>query len=408
MQRKITVLIVETGNHGGGSFESVYQNIRNLDRDRFKPILFYLNATPYVQKMRNLGAEVHVVGDILYNNRIPDILKRIIVGSNWGLGRIFPKLTPIYEWVIHLRPILALRRIVRSKNVNIIHLNNNMVRNFFCLVGLKGLGVPILSYFRSFIISGANPFMAEYSNRHVTQYVAYSGGVRDYWGHVGVDTTRFEIVHNGIEIEDIPALDVWHWIGIDRRRPIVGCIGTVKVNRTYDFMIKSFARILREEPEAFLIIVGKWLDRGLGEKLEQLVRDLGIESSVKFHGGDPRGKEIIAGLDILTIPYRVEPYGRILLEAWLAKTPVIATRVGHIDKIISHNKDGVLVEHGDEEDMAQAVLKVWRDKAFAENLVTEGRRTVENRFSIYRCTKDLEAVYEKIKETYWNRIHSNP
>ena len=173
-------------------------------------------------------------------------------------------------------------------------------------------------------------------------------------------------------------------------------------------MIKSFVHILREEPEAFLIIVGRWLDRGLGEKLEQLVRDLGIESSVKFHGGDPKGKEIIAGLDILTIPYRIEPYGRILLEAWLAETPVIATRVGRIDEIITHNKDGVLVKHGDEEDMAQAVLKVWRDKTFAENLVMEGRRTVEKRFSIYRCTKDLEEVYEKTYEAYWNRKHSNP
>ena len=123
MQKKITVLIVETGNHGGGSFESVYQNMRYLDKDRFKPILFYLNATPYVQKMRNLGVEVHVVGDTLYNNRIPDNLKRIIVGINWGLGRIAPKLTPAYEWFIHLRTILALRRIVRSRNVTIIHLN---------------------------------------------------------------------------------------------------------------------------------------------------------------------------------------------------------------------------------------------------------------------------------------------
>jgi len=269
-----------------------------------------------------------------------------------------------------------------------------MVRHFFCVVGLKDMGVPIVSYLRSFIIRGANSFMAAYSNRHVSRYVAYSEGVREFWEKVGVDTQNTEVIYNGIEITDIKPLDVWKRIGIERRcGPMVGCVGAIKKNRTYDFMIKSFVHILKEEPDAFLLIVGKWMDRGLGEKLERMILNLGIKESVLLHGPDPEAIRMIAGLDVLTIPYRVEPYGRVLLEAWLGKTPVVATRVGHIDKIISHNKDGLLVDHGDEKAMSQAVLRIWRDKEFSQSLTQEGRKTLEARFSIRACTAKLESLY---------------
>lgn len=397
MDKKITVLFVETGNYGGGSFESLYQNIANLDRERFKPIVFYLNRTPYVKKMRALGVKVYLVGDILYNNVIPNVFKRILVALNWAIGSVYPKLTIFYEWAVHVGPILKLRRIVRQHNVDVIQLNNTIVRHFFCIVGLKDMGIPIISYLRSFIIKGVNPFMAAFSNHHVTCYVAYSEGVREFWEKVGVDKHKTRIIYNGIEITDIEPLDVWNRIGAEcRGGPLVGCVGGIKVNRTYDFMIKSFVHILREEPDAFLVIVGRWMDRGLGEKLQKLAGDLGISESVLFHGPDREAIRIIAGLDVLTIPYRVEPYGRILLEAWIAETPVVATRVGHIDKIITHEKDGLLVNHGDTKAMSQAVLRIWRDKCFSKLLTQEGKKTVEKRFAIRTCTEKLENLYRQI------------
>jgi len=397
MARRITVLFIETGNHGGGSFESLYQNISCLNQERFMPIVVYLNRTHQFEKMKSLGVEVYLVRDILYNNQLPNFVKKLLVGINWALGSLFPRLTLLYEYLIHLLPIITLRRLVRKKSVDLIHLNNNMVRHFFCIVGLKDLGIPIISYLRSFIIKGANPFMAEYSNKHVSCYVSYSEGVKEFWGKVGVDTGNVKVIPNGIKIANIEPIDVWDRCGIKPRKgPLIGCVGAVKVNRTYDYMIKSFVHVLAEEPEAFLVIVGRWMDPGLGEKLLRLAYELGIDKSVKLHGHDDKAAQIIAGLDMLTIPYRVEPYGRILMEAWLAKTPVIATRVGKIEQIITNGNDGLLVEHGDELAMSEAVLKIWRDKALRDHLTREGYSTVKNRFSIEKCTRELEKLYEEL------------
>lgn len=399
MEKKKTVLFVETGNHGGGSFESLYQNVAHMDHKRFKPIVVYLNRTHQLGRMKNLGVDVYLIKDLLYNKYMPEWIKKVLVGFNWMLGRMLPKLTPIYEFYIHLWPIIFMKYIIKKYQVDIIQLNNNMLRNFFCIVGLKNMHIPIICYLRSFIIKGVTPYMASYSNKHVSRYVAYSEGVKDYWSAVGVDAQNTEVIHNGIEINDIEPVDVWERIGIKPKNgPLVGCVGAVKVNRTYDFMIRSMVHILEEEPQAHLVIIGTWMDVGLAEKLQDLIDHLGIGQSVTLHGHDPLAKWMIAGFDMLTIPYRVEPFGRILLEAWLAGTPVIATHVGHIDKIITHGKDGLLVNHGDERAMCSAALRLWQDKDFRDRIIKDGRETVESRFSIEKCTEKLESLYNTISK----------
>ncbi|MEW6664780.1 MAG: glycosyltransferase family 4 protein [Thermodesulfobacteriota bacterium] len=393
MEKKI--LFIETGNHGGGSFGSLSQTISTLDRKRFHPIVFYLNPTPHVERMRRLGVKVYLIRDLLYNNTTPEVLKRALVGLNWFLGSRIPRLLPLYEWLIHAYPLLRLRSIVRREGVDLIHLNNTMVRHFFCVVGLRGLGVPIVSHLRSFIIKGANPYMAKYTNQNVIKYIAYSEGVKDYWAAVGVDKGNVDIIPNGIGAVQVAPLDVWKHIDIPRRKgPLIGCVGAVKVNRTYDYMLRSFVHILKQEPEAFLLIVGKWMDRGLCEKLQRMARDLGIADSVRFHGPDSEATRIISGLDALSIPYRIEPFGRVLLEAWALGIPVIATRVGRIDQIISHMQDGILVNHGDEHAMTSAVLTLFRDRTLRSAMAERGRKTVQERFSIQSCTRQLESLYD--------------
>ena len=54
MKSKTSVLFIETGMTGGGSFESLYQLISNLDKDKFHPTVMYLNSTPYIEKMEKI------------------------------------------------------------------------------------------------------------------------------------------------------------------------------------------------------------------------------------------------------------------------------------------------------------------------------------------------------------------
>jgi glycosyltransferase involved in cell wall biosynthesis len=395
------VLFVETGITGGGSFESLYQLISNLDKRKFNPIVIYLNSTPYIEKMEKMGIEVLLKKDILYSGFLPSLVIKIIVHSNWIFGKYWPRIVLLYERVFHSGTIFFIKKMIRSKKIGLVVLNNDIMRHFFCVVGLNNIDIPVISYLRSFGTKGITPFIAKYANRKISRYIAYSSGVKEWWGKEDLDTSKIEVIYNGIKIESIKSLDLRSRYNIDvGRAPIIGCVGAIRNDRGYSFMIRSFKLLLKEEPNAFLVIVGNKHYEQLANDLEKLTINLGIEKSVLMPGSDHEAKRVISGLDIFCLPYRIEPFGRVLLEAWLAATPVIATRIGKIEEIITDGKDGLLVNYGDEEAMSRALTRVWRNKAIREMLIHEGRHTVEERFSIEECTRKIEDVFEKVINDY--------
>jgi len=113
---KITILFIETGDFGGGSFESLYQIVSHIDRERFHPLVLYLNKTKYIAKMQDLGISVYLLNDFLYNRKTPHQVKRVLVGLSWSIGNFIPPLLIFYIRAIHFKTISNIRSIVRKEN----------------------------------------------------------------------------------------------------------------------------------------------------------------------------------------------------------------------------------------------------------------------------------------------------
>ena len=61
------ILFVESGTTGGGSFESLYQHLRVINRLRFHPVVVYLNENYFVNPIMELGIPVYVLTDWMYS-----------------------------------------------------------------------------------------------------------------------------------------------------------------------------------------------------------------------------------------------------------------------------------------------------------------------------------------------------
>lgn len=160
-------------------------------------------------------------------------------------------------------------------------------------------------------------------------------------------------------------------------------------------LIEAFAGLENEFPQMSLYLAGKAQDRDYAARLEHLIASLGLGEKVQFLGAIQQSKlaRQIASARVLVLPSSSEGLPRVLIEAMLVGTPVIATRVGGIPDIVQEGINGYLIPPNDVEALTERLREVMTDsevnamgerarefaaKFFSESAYVEGyRRLIE-------------------------------
>ena len=148
-------------------------------------------------------------------------------------------------------------------------------------------------------------------------------------------------------------------------------VGSAIYGKGFDIVLKAFAKL--NEPKARLIIVGDGAER---EKLEHLARHLGIYNQVDFKGLLSRAEiaPLIQQSNVFILTSRYETFGIVYIEAMATGTPVIATKCGGPEDIVTE-ENGLLVDVDDVEETAEAMKNMmnnyskYNGKKIAENSV---------------------------------------
>ncbi len=91
-----------------------------------------------------------------------------------------------------------------------------------------------------------------------------------------------------------------------------------------------------------------------------------------------------------------EPFGMPIVEAMACGLPVVATRGGGIPEIVEDRRNGFLVERGDADALAKAIILLIQDQRLRESFAAEGKKMVQERLTWDRISKDLESAYRSI------------
>jgi glycosyltransferase involved in cell wall biosynthesis len=198
-------------------------------------------------------------------------------------------------------------------------------------------------------------------------------------------------IHNGVDIAELRAMAAASGAAEPAtRRPHIVTLGTFEHKKGHDLLIRAFAAVAREYPEAHLSILGRQSDTL--ESTRALVRDLRLESRITLRVNAPHAEAIAAlrQADVFVLPSRNEAFSVALLEAGAMGRAVVATEVCGVPELIENGRTGVLVPPESAEALAQAILHVLRDESLARRLgetlqrrVFEGF-TAEATFASYR------------------------
>ena len=389
----LNILYIETGTQGGGSFESLYLLLKHIDRSKYNPIVLFLNHTRYVELVKSLNIQVHTFKDPVYTINSNRILLRVM--------RLFRSLFNLYqtyisiigEYILHYSLIKYASKLAIKERIKIIHCNNHINRNFFCNFIAKKLNLILISHTRTFSVEGFNRYKAGYSNKVVAKYIAVSARVKELWVKHGLDDKKIKVIHNGIESVKVNKINIRDKLKIcDNNKKVLAVVGSYNHTRGYELMLETLSLLVRKGSGYCLVIIGP----DTKEALMSLVKELGLESYVVFVGQVERAVDYIANIDLLIIPYSVEPFGRTLLESWMVKTPVILSDINYIRDVVVADKNCILFNYGNAADLAAKVENLLKDKEMIRDMVENGYAFVNKRFNIKQCVKKIEDIYQEI------------
>jgi len=135
--------------------------------------------------------------------------------------------------------------------------------------------------------------------------------------------------------------------------------------------------------------------------LEAQARHLGLEARVSFLGYRDDVDALLSVCDLVVLPSLYEGLPVSLLEAMAARVPVIATRIGGTDELVTSGRTGLLVEPRDPAALAGAIRSLLDDPARAAQLADRAFHVVQEQFS-------AEATSGRVNEVYRQLTHIQP
>ena len=156
--------------------------------------------------------------------------------------------------------------------------------------------------------------------------------------------------------------------------PLALALGRLHPNKGFDLLLEALA----ETRDVHLWLAGEGEIRGA---LEHRAVELGLAERVRFLGWRDDVPALLRSVDLLVCPSRHEPLGNVVIEAWSAGLPVVATASDGPVSLIEDGESGILVPLADAPALARAIERVCGDAALAASLGRGGRAAYEAGFT---------------------------
>jgi glycosyltransferase involved in cell wall biosynthesis len=212
-----------------------------------------------------------------------------------------------------------------------------------------------------------------------------------------------ETVYNGIDLlhfdPEINGERVRSEFNIGKHTKLIGTIGHFAPLKGFEELIEAMVEVVKRGFDVKLALIGETIysnSHAYRQKLVSLVDSTGLSDRVIFAGFRDNIPEILASFDIFVLPSRSEGFGRVNLEAMAMGKPVVSTNVGGIPEVVLEGVTGILVPPANPEGLAHAIMRLLNDSQLRESIGKEGRRRVEEHFSLQAHVQRIEEIYGEV------------
>jgi glycosyltransferase involved in cell wall biosynthesis len=285
------------------------------------------------------------------------------------------------------------RQAVQAGGVDIVHVHHSHDH----WLGWLGRGpaglVRTFHNARAVRLHGVSPWLY----RRTDALIAVSREIEERGHRAGIPPARLARVDGVVDLQrfedgDGAAIRKEFDLG---SAPVLGCVARLAPRRGHELLIRGFQQLLRDYPQARLLLVGKGEAR---TRLETLVGDLGLAREVLFAGyRDADLPAVLQALDAFALMGAGSDEScRAALEAMAAGRPVVGRRVGALPETVVHGVTGLLVDDDRPESVATALRALVAQPERAAAMGRAGRARAQALFGPDAHAAQVERIYRRV------------
>ncbi|HAT41967.1 MAG TPA: glycosyltransferase [Rheinheimera sp.] len=206
---------------------------------------------------------------------------------------------------------------------------------------------------------------------------------------------KVKVVYNGIQplhpdTTHVSALR--QELNIEPHHLVLGTVARLDPVKNQSMMLRAFANVVAEYPDARLIIVGDGPSR---QQLEALAKELAIHHRIVFTGFRTNVADYLALIQIYLLSSHTEGTSMTLLEAMHLGLPCVATAVGGNPEIVLHGQTGLLSPDDDAETFARCIKRLLASVAESQQFGRNGMARFNEFFSVEQMVMQYRSLYFK-------------
>ncbi len=302
------------------------------------------------------------------------------------------------EW--DLRWLLRLRRLLRERRPDLVHVHSPYVAGFTRLVvrSLPRRDRPQLLTSEHLPWSGYAPatrMLNALTYRLDDAHVAVSHAVLTSIPSRLVDGTK--VIRTGVDVAAIRGHReerdrIRASLGLEPDHFVIGTVANFRPQKDYPTLLRAAARIAGAYPHVRFVAIG---DGPLEREIVRLRAELSLQDTFLLLGrrDDPAG--VLAACDAFVLASRFEGLPLALMEALAMGLSVVATSSAGVRECVTDDQDALLVPVGDAAALAAALGRVIQEPALRSRLAS-GAETGADRFDIVRMAGEIEALYTEL------------
>ena len=224
----------------------------------------------------------------------------------------------------------------------------------------------------------------------------------------GIDPAKIEVIGSAVDLVKFkPPRNRTKFrreIGVGDDTPLIGNVGMIRPDKGQLQLVKAAPLVFEKHPGARFVIVGQGtgiLKRGIN--VRNAIDQAGLADKIIMAGYRWDTPNVYAACDMIVIAsLHTEASPIVLREAFASGRPVIATKVGDIPEIVRHRENGLLIEPGDTQALAAAIMEFISDPELAARCALNGFSYATEHFSFDKMMEaklraDFDVVAKKAR-----------